>query len=165
MCCCYFFTEIVFGITTLDEYIAHWPVEPVQVRLHKATVFTSFRLTFWLRLLAASAIACDLFLVWSIFDREPHCLINHGTPSSRLFPFSFCSMSTVSHSFNSFSSYFCRSLLKRLSAQSARLQRSNAKTGRFLNGSACEQITQSNGTPSVVTGAEPSWVCKQAIAG
>jgi hypothetical protein len=53
--------------------------------------------------------------------------------------------------------------LKSLSEPSAHWPRSNVKTDRCHNGSVCERTIPSNGTPSVVTGAEPSWVFKHWI--
>jgi hypothetical protein len=68
----------------------------------------------------------------------------------------------VPHAF--FSTFFFHSRLKRHLSPSGRLLRSSARTGLCRNGSVCVRITPSSGTPGVVTGVVPSWVCKQVIA-
>jgi len=49
------------------------------------------------------------------------------------------------------------SLPKRPSEQSARLPRSKGRTAPCPTGFVCEPTTLSSGTPSVATGAAPSW--------
>jgi hypothetical protein len=67
--------------------------------------------------------------------------------------------STV-HDTHSFPFFYFLSRLKRPFAPSARLPKRSDRTGLCRNGSVCERITLSSGTPGVVTGVVPSWVCK-----
>jgi hypothetical protein len=74
--------------------------------------------------------------------------------------FHFQSIHSLFH-FRCFPSLFSFSLLKRLSAPSERLPRSNGKIARFPTGFVSELTIPSSGMPSADTGVAPSWDCKQ----